>query len=193
MSYTQADLEYLAANYLTLEQLCADRAESAHEVRSLISAGQMPKPSYVLDDGTELYPDDYFRFIDEAGPASLEDRFADRLAAAGAGEDLDLHWRTYMEGIYGVCLRDVTPETIARKAKLVSSISELLMLARPGEADWRERLRDEVEELDALERPFTPDYDRDEKRFGRKPTRDLLIDAARERYPDVFSRELAAR
>jgi hypothetical protein len=39
-----------------------------------------------------------------------------------------------MDGVYGVCLQDVTPETIARKAKLVSSISELLMLARPAEA-----------------------------------------------------------
>ena len=96
-----------------------------------------------------------------------------------------------MDGIYGVCLWDVTPETIVRKAKLVSSISELMMLARPAEADWRQRLRDEVEELDALERQFTPDYDRDEARFGRKPTRDLLIDAARERYPEVFAAELA--
>jgi hypothetical protein len=87
----------------------------------------------------------------------------------------------------------VTPETIARKAKLVSSISELLMLARPTEDDWRQRLRGEVNELDALERQFAPDYDRDEARFGRRPTRDLLIDAARERYPDVFAGELTAR
>jgi hypothetical protein len=49
-----------------------------------------------------------------------------------------------------------------------------------------------VEELDGLERQFAPDYDRNERRFGRKPTRDLLIDAARERYPDVFAAELAA-
>ena len=66
------------------------------------------------------------------------------------------------------------------------------MLARPAQDDWRRRLRDEVEELDALERQFTPDYDRDEARFGRKPTRDLLINAARERYPEVFAAELAA-
>ena len=67
------------------------------------------------------------------------------------------------------------------------------MLARPRQADWRRRLRAEVDELDALERQFTPDFDRDEERFGRKPTRDLLIDAARERYPDVFAADLAAR
>jgi hypothetical protein len=194
MEYTPADLDYLHENYLTLEQVCADRPEAPEEIRALIAQGRLPKPSYVLDDGTELYPADYFRFIDEAGgPGALRARFAERLEAAGAADELELHWQAYMDGIYGVCLWDVTPETIARKAKLVSSISELLMLARPAQADWRERLRDEVEELDALERQFTPDYDRDEGRFGRKPTRDLLINAARERYPELFAGELAAR
>jgi Family of unknown function (DUF6058) len=194
MNYTAADLDYLRANYFTLEQVCAKRPDSPEEIRALIAKCRLPKPSYVLDDGTELFPADYFRFVDEAGgPAGLRARFAERLEAAGAAVDLDLHWQTYMNGIYGVCLWDVTPETIARKAKLVSSISELLMLARPAEADWRQRLRDEVEELDALERQFAPDYDRDEERFGRKPTRDLLIDAARERYLDVFAPEMATR
>ena len=193
MEYTAADLDYLRVNYLMLEQVCAERPESLEKIRALIAKGRLPKPSYVLDDGTEMFPADYFRFVDEAGgPDALRARFAERLEAAGAG-DLDLHWQSYMDGIYGVCLWDVTPETIARKAKLVSSISELLMLARPAEADWRQRLRDEVEELDALERQFTPDYDRDEKRFGRKPTRDLLINAARERYPEIFAAELTAR
>jgi Family of unknown function (DUF6058) len=194
MEYTAADLDYLRENYLTLEQVCAGRPESPEEIRVLIAQGRLPKPSYVLDDGTELYPADYFRFVDEAGgPGTLRARFAERLEAAGAADELELHWQTYMDGIYGVCLWDVMPETIARKAKLVSSISELLMLARPAQADWRQRLRDEVEELDALERRFTPDYDRDEGRFGRKPTRDLLINAARERYPELFAGELAAR
>jgi hypothetical protein len=194
MDYTAADVEYVRTNYLTLEQVCAERPESPEEIRDLIAQGRLPRASYVLDDGAEMFPADYFRFVDEAGgPDALAGRFAERLVAAGAGEDLDLHWQTYMNGVYGVCLWDVTPETIARKAKLVSSISELLMLARPAELDWRERLRDEVDELDALERQFAPDYDRDEARFGRKPTRDLLIEAARERYPEVFAAEPVAK
>jgi hypothetical protein len=191
--YTDADLDYLRTNYFTLEQICAGRPESPEQIRTLIAAERLPKPSYGLDDGTELYPADYFRFVDEAGGANvLRARFAERLEAAGAGHDLHLHWRSYMDGIYGVCLRDVMPETIARKARLVSSISELLMLARPADPEWQQRLRTEVEELDALERQFAPDYDRDEARFGRKPTRDLLIDAARERYPEAFTVEPAA-
>ncbi|HYX88374.1 MAG TPA: hypothetical protein VE753_03305, partial [Gaiellaceae bacterium] len=75
MHYTAADLEYLRANYLTLEQLCAERPESPEEVRALVADGRLPKPSYVLDDGTELFPADYFRFVDEAGgPPGLRAR-----------------------------------------------------------------------------------------------------------------------
>jgi Family of unknown function (DUF6058) len=189
--FTEADLDYLHANYVNAEELCANRPESPEQLRTLIAQGRLPRPSYVLDDGTELFATDYFRFVDEAGgPDGLRERFAERLAAAGAGDEVDLHWQAYMGGIYGVCLWDVTPETIARKAKLVSSISELMMLARPAEDDWRAKLRGEVDELDALERQFSPDYDRDEARFGRKPTRDLLINAARERHPDVFATAL---
>jgi Family of unknown function (DUF6058) len=194
VEYTTDDLEYIRSNYLTLEQLCSGRSEAPREVRALIGEGRLPKPSYVLDDGTEMFPADYFRVVDEAGgPEPLRERFSERLAAAGAGAKLGSHWQAYLDGIYGVCLVDVTPETIARKAALVSSLSELLMLARPGEGDWRRQLREEVEELDALERPFSPDYDRNVERFGRLPTRDLLIRAARVSYPEVFAAELTAR
>jgi len=143
----------------------------------------------VLDDGAEMYPADYFRLVDDAGgPAKLRAHFAERLRAAG-GDDFESDWQAYLAGIYGVCLRDLTPEAIARKARLVSSLCELLVLARPADPEWRERLRTEVDELAELEREFSPDYDRSEERFGRKPTRDLIVAAARERYPDVFSRE----
>jgi hypothetical protein len=36
-------------------------------VRSWIDDGLLPRPSYVLDDGTEMFPRDYFRLADEAG------------------------------------------------------------------------------------------------------------------------------
>jgi Family of unknown function (DUF6058) len=90
-------------------------------------------------------------------------------------------WRAY-----GVCLRELTPETIVRKTDLVSSLCELLVLARPTSREWRRSLREQVEELDELERNFAPDFDRGAGQ-ERLPTRDLLITAARERYPDVFS------
>lgn len=56
----------------------------------------------------------------------------------------------------------------------------------PANADWRRQLRREVWELDTLERDFAPDYDRN-GRFGRPPTRDVLIAGARERYPETFA------
>ncbi len=85
----------------------------------------------------------------------------------------------------------MTPETIVRKSMLVSSLSELLMLPRPLNADWRRALRAQVDELDSLEREFAPDYDRGDNQ-DRPPTRDLLINTARERYADVFAADPSA-
>jgi hypothetical protein len=69
VEYTTDDLEYVCSSYLTLEQLCSDRGEAPRQVRALIGEGRLPKPSYVLDDGTAMFPADYFRFVDEAGGA----------------------------------------------------------------------------------------------------------------------------
>ncbi len=196
--FTRADLAYLSDGYSTLEALCADRAESAAEVKELIEQGLLPRPSYILDDGTGLFPSDYFRLADEAGgPERLREWFADRHRAASlahgrTGDELEQDWQAYLNGTFGICLQQVTPETIVRKAVLVASLCELLMLPRPRDAEWRRAMREQVEELDALEREFTPDYDRGEEQ-DRPPTRDLLIAAARERYPDVFAEGAADR
>jgi hypothetical protein len=184
--FTDADLAYFSANYVTLEKLCAGRPESPERVQGLIEKRRLPQPSYVLHDGTGMFPADYFRLVDEAGgPDGLRDHFAARHRAAN-GKDLDQDWEMYLDGTWGVCLRDVTPETIVRKNTLVSSLCELLVLARPRYEDWRQAVREQVEELDALERQFSPDYDRSEQ-LDRPPTRDLIITAARERYPEVFA------
>jgi hypothetical protein len=184
--YTEADRAYLAGSYVTLEELCMDRAESAADVRAAIADRRLPQPSYVLPDGTGLFPADYFRLVDDAGGIDgLREHFAARYRAAG-GSDPDEDWETYLEGIWGVCLCEVAPETIVRKNALVTSLCELLVLAQPDDPEWRQALREQVDELDALERPFAPDYDRG-GRFGRPPTRDLIVTAARERYPEAFA------
>ena len=183
---TEADLEYISSNYLTLEQLCHGRAESPKELRSLMAARRLPQPSYVLPDGTGMFPADYFRLVDEAGSVDgLREHFAGRHRAA-KGKDLDQDWEMYLDGTWGICLRDVTPETIVRKNTLVSSLCELLVLARTREPEWQTALREQVDELDELEREFAPDYDRSDA-MDRLPTRDLIIAAARERYPQVFA------
>jgi hypothetical protein len=185
--FSDADIEYIRANFRPLEQLCRERGEGVERVRSLINGGLMPRPSYVLPDGSEMVPEDYFRLLDEAGGRQrLRQEFARRYAAAGGHEsELEADWNGYMDGVYGICLRTVVPETIVRKEDLVSSIERLLARPGPTDAAWQTRLRDEVVELDALERELSPDYDR--SRFDTPPSRDRLIVAARERYPEVFA------
>jgi Family of unknown function (DUF6058) len=187
-----ADRTYVEANYVTLDTLCSGRAQRIEEVEALIRERRLPAPSYVLEDGTGMFPADYFDLVDEAGGVDeLRVHFAGRHRVAAIGEGVgaqacEQDWEAYLDGTYGVCLRRVTPETIVRKSSLVSSLCELLVLARPLDSEWRSALRTQVDELDGLEREFAPDYDR-RGRFGRLPTRDLLIGAARERFPDIFA------
>jgi hypothetical protein len=188
--FTEADLAYLSANYRTLEELCEGRAESPENVRTLIDERKLPQPSYVLPDGTGMFPADYFRLVDEAGGAdNLREHFAERHRAASRGqrvERVEQDWEMYLDGTWGICLWEVVPETIVRKNVLVSSLCELLVLARPGEPDWRRALREQVDELDDLERQFAPDYDRSDA-VDRPPTRDPIIAVARQRHPEVFA------
>jgi hypothetical protein len=191
-TFTAADLAYLGENFHTLEELCRDRDETPDHVRALIDSGLLPRPSYVLDDGTELFPGDYFRLSDEAGGQALRACFVERYRAAGGRlEDAEGEWADYLSGLYSVCLRDVTPETIVHKGALVDAVSALMEDPRPGEDRWRDELCRQVDELDALEREFSPDYDRG--RFGEPPSRDRLIVAAHERYPEVFASSVKGR
>lgn len=191
-TYTQADLSYIREHFVTLEELCRGRPEAPAEVRSLVEQRLVPQPAYVLDDGTGMFGADHLRLVDDAGGVDgLQAHFAARHRAASDARGTDpralpTDWDGYLRGVYGVCLRVVTPENIVAKNALVTSLCELLVLAEPASAEWRDALRSSVDELDALELPFSPDYDRD-GRFGRPPTRDLLVTAARERFPGVFA------
>ena len=183
---TDADVEYILANFVPLDEVCSARGQSADRVRALIAAGSLPAASYVLEDGTEMVPAEYFELIDEAGgEAALRGLFARRyVAAAGDHDEVGSEWQGYLSGAYGVCLKHVTPENIARKSALVAEIDGLLAAPQPANADWRGSLRASVDELDELERPFAPHYDR--ARWGPS-SRDRCITAARELYPEVFS------
>lgn len=155
---SDADIRYVHEQFVPLEDLC----EEIEDVRARIAARTLPAPPY---PGLELVPRDYFELPD---------------AAAYPEEDRD----GFLDGTYFVCLVRATPENIARKSELVDSLRALLAAPRPHDEDWCDDLRAQVGELDALERPFSPDYDRE--RFGRPPTRDELIAAPRAAYPGVF-------
>jgi uncharacterized protein DUF6058 len=187
-TFTEADTAYVSGNYFTLGELCSGRPDEPDDVRELIAAGALPSASYVLPDGTEMFPADYFVLVDQAGGAEgLRREFERRHRAAGGNPaELAEDWQGYMDGIYGICLRQVLPETMVRKTQLVSSLTALLDDPRLDDEAWCSQLRREVWELDTLEREFSPDYDRSE-RFPTPPSRDRLVGSARERFADVFA------
>ncbi|HET6627479.1 MAG TPA: DUF6058 family natural product biosynthesis protein [Nocardioidaceae bacterium] len=183
-TFSDADLAYVSAEYSTLEQLCADRAETPQDVHDLIDRGQLPRPAYVLDDGTEMFPPDYFDLLDAAGgvealPGYFDQRHRAASTALGLpGVDPREDWEGYLTGEFGVCLREVTPETMVEKSALVAQIDTLTAVPAAEDAGWREQLRAAVDELDEIERPFT-DYDR--QRWG-STSRDAKITAVRAQY-----------
>ena len=189
---TGADVAYVRANFQPLDEVCRARGEDIEAVRAMVRDRRLPAPSYVLPDGTEMVPADYFALVEEAGgPERLRAEFERRhRAAGGAAGELEEDWQGYIEGVYGICLRSVSPETIVRKSQLVQSIGALLEHPAVDDAAWRRQLRREVDELDQLERDFSPDYDR--QRFDNPPSRDLLVGEAWRRYPRLFAAEAAA-
>lgn len=156
---SDADLEYCREQFVPLASLCDD----VEAVRARIAARELPAPPY---PGLELVPADYFSLAARVDELCPEDREA------------------FLDGTYFVCLENATPENIARKGALVDSLRALLAAPEPHDERWCARLRAEVEELDVLERPFSPHYDRE--RFDRPPTRDELIAEPRRRFARVF-------
>jgi hypothetical protein len=187
---TAEDVTYIVAGFVPLQELCAGRERGAEEVRRLIAQRRLPHPSYTLDDGTPMVGEDYFGLLDEAGPDRVEAMFRERYAAAARAlgveateELLAEEFEDYLTGAYGVCLHRVTPENICAKGFHMRAIEALLDAPRPDDAGWRSRLAGHVEVLDALERPFAPC---DRVRWG-PVSRDRLITASRESYPQAFT------
>jgi hypothetical protein len=67
---------------------------------------------------------------------------------------------------------------MVEKAALIAEIDMLTAVPAVEDEQWRSRLRDAVDALDEIERPFT-DYDR--QRWGAT-SRDTHIAAVRARY-----------
>ncbi len=164
---TDADIAYVEREFTPLAQVCAAAGRDLEETRARIAAGELPAPPY---PGLEHVPARYFELPDAAAFVSEYD-----------GPDPDDNLAAYLDGTYFVCLRHPTPATILRKGELVDELRELLAAPRESDRAWREALRTRVDELDDLERPFSPDLDRN--RFGKPPTRDELIAEPRRRWP----------
>jgi hypothetical protein len=147
----------------------------------------IPAATYRTPDGETWFARDVCRLVDDAGGVDgVRALFARRFAAACEAlhfeADLEDAWLAYLSGEYGACLRDVTPETIVMKERLVARLTAALAAPSPSDATWRTRLRADIDALDGLEKPFAVC---DRTRFG-PTTRDRLITAPRAQYPDVF-------
>jgi hypothetical protein len=177
---TERDIRYIRAQFVPLDAVCREGGRAPGEVRALMADRRLPGPAYVLPDGTEMVPHDYFDYPDRA---AFEREYT--------GDDLEGDREGYLDGTYFVCLRHPSAENILRKTELVDGIRALLADPRPESEDWRRELRAQVDELDELERPFSPDHDR--VAFGRPPTRDELIAEPRRRYPELWARSALER
>jgi uncharacterized protein DUF6058 len=188
VALSHRDIRYVLTEYRSLTELCTGREQTPAEVESLIAAGTLPAATYVLPSGDPRFPPDYFALVDEAGGVDrLPERFRARYLAAAAGvptaeADAAEDWAGYLSGQFGVCLWSVTPESMVEKNRLIRRIEALTGAPREADAEWRAELRDAVEALDELVRPFT-DFDR--QRWG-DTSRQRHVDRVRERFPIAF-------
>jgi hypothetical protein len=164
---TPADVAYIRSEFVPLDELCRAAGRDPAQVREAIRARLLPAPPY---PGIDHVPADYFDLPDAA-----------EFRRTFTGPDPEGELAAYLDGTYLVCLRRATVANILRKEALVNLIRRMLEAPSPDDEGWRDRLHARIDELDALERPFSPDYDR--TRFPRPPTRDELIAAPRSLYP----------
>ncbi|MFL5840022.1 MAG: DUF6058 family natural product biosynthesis protein [Thermoleophilaceae bacterium] len=155
-------------------------------MRALVEQGVLPQATYVLPDGTPMVPGDHAALLDEVGgdPDAVAARFRERFLASGGNPGAaEEEYTAWLSGEYGACLHHTTPEAIVAKDALMTGITALLARPLPTDDRWRAALRGAVDALDALERPFAR---HDRVRFGGPSSRDRLIVATRERFPDIW-------
>ena len=195
--FTPEDIRYIEAHFIEFGVLCRSYGRDFASVLGWVEGGSLPQPSYTLPDGRRMVSRNYFDLPDPAGNAeTLRRFFIDRHAAAArelclavAEEHPRESFEAYMQGVYGICLREPSPENIARKEWLIRLIEDFLEHPHPQDSGWCTRLRLHVDALDRLEMPFC-DYDR--RFFGRPLSRDRLISAVRIQYPKAFQERDAA-
>jgi hypothetical protein len=183
LATTTDDVGYVKAHYAPLDQLVRDPVERDWP------GTHLPRATYRLADGSLWVPRDWRRLLADAGDiARLPGLFLRRLRAAADALhhtcDPQAEWSAYLAGLYGACLRDVTPEAIVAKDRLVAQLDRALADPRPRDPAWCVTLRADVEALDGLSRPFATC---DRIRFGRPTSRDRLIDGPRRAFPEVFA------
>lgn len=165
--YSNSDIAYFQSEFVLLADLCAANGKDVDEVRAAIARRHLPGPPYAA---VEFLPANYFELPD-----------AHEFRRTYTGDDLEEVLNAYLDGSYFICLRDATIANIRRKGQLVEEIRWLISDPKPSDAIWQAALHALVDELDELERPFSPDFDR--SRGGPPLTRDELVEHVRRRFP----------
>jgi hypothetical protein len=179
------DLRYVCEAYLPVEAIARREGLDAEALRGWIDAGRLPRPAYLLPDGTPMFPPDLLALAHSAGGiAALEEHFATRTELAArmvgvASATRESDWEDYLSGEYGICLRQVTPETLLLKEVLVERIGHALENPQVDDPRWRRALVFQIDGLDALLRPFARV---DRIRFGRPTSRERLVDGPKRRW-----------
>ena len=174
---TPEDDTYASQWYVELETLAEKNGINPSDIRRLMLADRLPLPSYIRSDGKQMVARDLLELPQRAGGYDeLPEWFAQHFESS---RDAIREWDGYLRGHY-VCLRNVLPETIKRKEELVKAIKIATAEPQANDQAWLEALHRLVDELDALEPPFTA-YDR--LRFGGPISRDTCINEVRARFP----------
>ena len=190
------DLEYVRGSYFPLEEIARREQVEPEQLAAWIADGRLPRPAYLLPDGTAVFPPDLLDLVRSAGGLdALPDHFAQRTELAahmlGFGANTrEADWEDYLSGEYGICLRQVTPETLVLKEALVERIGRALEEPHPEDPRWRRVLAFDIDGLDALVRPFARV---DRVRFGRPTSREQLVEAPRRRWAWLDARPTVSR
>jgi hypothetical protein len=84
---TPDDVAYIEKGFRRLEELCAERDMTPSELTDLRARRLLPCPTYVLDDGTEMVPEDYFDLLNVAkDPNRIPEQFAQELRDHAGGK-----------------------------------------------------------------------------------------------------------
>src|SRR6185295_18990569 len=155
---TGADLEYVWSSYLPLEALARREQVRADRLAAWIEAGRLPRPAYLLPDGTAVFPPDLLELVRAAGYVdALPLHFARRTELAArmlgivpdtreAGSVVLLSAGTFRTDHYVIVRKPVTLRgagasvTILRKTNGASPNLEVPPDAQPivivGKARW---------------------------------------------------------
>lgn len=201
-AYSQSDLNQIRGSFLSLDDVMEKSGTTEEMITKWSDAGEFPDPTYETPDGKKWFPpyivvligrslrngtNPRDEFLQDARKVLEKPGYVYRFGnveATGTGEeDAGKMWMDFKSGLYGACLRKPEPESIVAKGNLIRTIKELVSHPETGSSQWRQELRDSVNQLDAIEAQFT-DFDR--ARFGGTVSRDLFITSIKKQFEDIF-------